>query len=301
MGRIGFVFSGQGDQFPGMGKDLCEQYASARRVFEFCEELRPGTMKQCFEGTDDELKETANTQPCMFAQELAAAEVLASLDIYPEAVAGFSLGEVAAATYAGVFSLGDGFRLVTKRGELMQEAAEKYDTAMAAVLRLTEEQVREVCERHEGIYPVNFNCPGQISVSGLASEMPAFLSDVKASGGRAVPLRVKGAFHSPFMKDAAEAFGKALAQADIHEPKISLYSDVTAQPYGDAAELLSKQIESPVLWEKIVRNMIASGIDTFVEIGPGKTLINMIKKIDQEVRIFSVSELDALLSEINNA
>ena len=301
MGRIGFVFSGQGDQFPGMGKDLCEQYASARRVFEFCEELRPGTMKQCFEGTDDELKETANTQPCMFAQELAAAEVLASLDIYPEAVAGFSLGEVAAATYAGVVSLGDGFRLVTKRGELMQEAAEKYDTAMAAVLRLSEEQVREVCARHEGIYPVNFNCPGQISVSGLASEMPAFLSDVKASGGRAVPLRVKGAFHSPFMKDAAEAFGKALAEADFHEPRISLYSDVTAQPYGDAAELLSKQIESPVLWEKIVRNMIAAGIDTFVEIGPGKTLINMIKKIDQEVRIFSVSEMDALLSEINNA
>ena len=290
MGGIGFVFSGQGDQFPGMGKELCEQYASARRVFEFCETYRPGTMKQCFEGTEEELKETANTQPCMFAMELAAAEVLGTFGICPDAVAGFSLGEVAAATFAHVFSLGEGFRLVTKRGQLMQDAAEKHDTAMAAVLRLSEEQVREVCARHPGLYPVNFNCPGQISVSGAAEKMPDFLADVKASGGRAVPLKVKGAFHSPY------------------EPRISVYSDVTALPYGsldepgnNAAELLAKQIASPVLWEKTVRNMIASGIDTFIEIGPGRTLINMIKKIDPEVKICSVSELDALLAEVCNA
>ena len=301
MGRIGFVFSGQGDQYPGMGKDLCEQYAPARRVFEFLEHFRPGTMKQCFEGTPEELKETANTQPCMFAMELAAAEVLTSEGIFADAAAGFSLGEVAAATYAQVFSLMEGFKLVTRRGELMQAEAEKHDTAMAAVLRLSEEQVREVCARHEGIYPVNFNCPGQISVSGLASEMPAFIEDVKALRGRAVPLAVRGAFHSPYMQAAADEFAKDLAGVSIHEPRIPLYSDVTAEPYGDAAQLLSKQIASPVLWEKIIRNMIAQGIDTFVEIGPGKTLINMIKKIDPEVRVFSVSEPDTLLSEIHNA
>jgi len=301
MGRIGFVFSGQGDQYPGMGKDLCEQYAPARRVFEFCEKLRPGTMKQCFEGTEEELKETANTQPCMFALELAAAEVLDSMGICAEAAAGFSLGEVAAATYAKAFSLGDGFRLVTRRGELMQAEAEKHDTAMAAVLRLTEEQVREICARHEDIYPVNFNCPGQISVSGLAEKMPDFIADVKSCGGRALPLKVKGAFHSPYMQHASDEFAKDLAQAGIYPPCITLYSDVTAEPYGDAAELLAKQIASPVLWEKTVRNMIASGIDTFIEIGPGKTLINMIRKIDPNVRTFSVSEMDTLLSEIDNA
>ena len=293
MGKIAFVFSGQGDQYPGMGKTLYDKYDSARRVFEFCERYRPGTIRQCFEGTEEELKETANTQPCMFAMELAAAEVLMGKDIFPDAVAGFSLGEVAAATFAQVFSLMEGFKLVTKRGELMQKAAEKHDTAMAAVLKLSEEAVRELCSKHEGIYPVNFNCPGQISVSGLATEMPAFIADVKASGGRAVPLRVKGAFHSPFMQEAANDFARELAEVTIHEPKCVLYSDVTAQPYGDAAELLSKQIASPVLWEKIVRNMIASGIDTFIEVGPGKTLINMIKKTDPAVTVYSVSDLDS--------
>ena len=301
MGRIAFVFSGQGDQAPGMGKNIYDMSEAARRVFALCDEIRPGTSSQCFEGTEEELRETRNTQPCMFAMELAAAAFLTEKGIVPEAAAGFSLGEVAAAAYTGVFDLQTGFRLVIKRGELMQEAAEKHETSMAAVVRLSEEKVRELCAAHKDVYPVNFNCPGQISVSGLSASMPAFYEDVKAAGGKALPIKVRGAFHSPFMHEAAVRFSEDVAKAEIKEPKMSLYSNLTALPYGDVKDLLPRQIENPVRWEDLIRNMINIGIDTFIEIGPGKKLINMIKKTDPQVKLYSVFELDTLLSEVTNA
>lgn len=292
MGKIAFVFSGQGDQYPGMGKDLVEKYPVAASVFEMCEDIRPGTLHQCMEGTEEELKETANTQPCLFAMELAAAEVLKEKGICPDVVAGFSLGEVVAATAAGIFDKETGFRLVCKRGKFMQQEAEKFDTAMAAVVKLTAEQVEAVCAKFEGIYPVNYNCPGQVSVSGLAEVMPQFSESIRAEGGRVIPLKVKGAFHSPFMKEAAEAFAKELEMAKIQEQMVPLYSNLTAAPYtADVVDLLSKQICNPVRWEEIIRNMIADDVDTFVEIGPGKTLTNMIKKIDPEVKATTVSEM----------
>ena len=292
MGKIAFVFSGQGDQYPGMGKDLVEKYPVAASVFEMCEDIRPGTLHQCMEGTEEELKETANTQPCLFAMELAAAEVLKEKGICPDVVAGFSLGEVVAATAAGIFDKETGFRLVCKRGKFMQQEAEKFDTAMAAVVKLTAEQVEAVCAKFEGIYPVNYNCPGQVSVSGLAEVMPQFSESIRAEGGRVIPLKVKGAFHSPFMKEAAEAFAKELEMAKIQEQMVPLYSNLTATPYSaDVVDLLSKQICNPVRWETIIRNMIADGVDTFVEIGPGKTLTNMIKKIDPEIKATTVSEI----------
>ena len=291
MGRIAFVFSGQGDQYPGMGKVLYDRYEAAANVFHMCDRLRPGTSKACFEGTAEELKETANTQPCLFAMELAAAAVLREKGVDPDAVAGFSLGEVAAATVAGIFDLETGFQMVCKRGKLMQAEAEKFDTAMAAVVKLTADQVNEIAGKYTDIYPVNFNCPGNITVSGLAAQMSAFSADVKAAGGRTLPLKVKGAFHSPYMSEAAAAFAEELAKADIKTGTIPLYSNVTAQPYGEnAAALLSRQIASPVQWETLIRNMIASGIDTFIEIGPGKTLTNMIKKIDPQVKACAVAD-----------
>ncbi len=291
MGKIAFVFSGQGDQYPGMGKVLYEKYPVAQKIFDLCDGIRPGTSAQCFDGTEDELKETKNTQPCLFAMELAVASVLIEKGIVPDVVAGFSLGEVVAATVSGAFDTETGFRLVCKRGELMQREAERFDTSMAAVVKLTPEQVQEVCSKYSDVYPVNFNCPGQITVSGLSSQMTDFFTDVKAAGGRAIPLKVKGAFHSPFMNDAAKAFAEELAMVDVKERTIPLYSNMTAEPYeGDVVSLLSSQICNPVHWEKIVRNVMADGVDTFIEIGPGKTLTNMIKKISADVKAVNAIE-----------
>jgi len=298
MGKIAFVFSGQGDQFPGMGKDLYEKYPVAQKIYDLCDEIRPGTSAQCFTGTEEELKETKNTQPCLIAMELAAASVLVEKGIRPDVVAGFSLGEVVAATVSGAFNNETGFRLVCKRGELMQCEAEKFDTSMAAVVKLTPEQVQEVCDKYSNVYPVNFNCPGQITVSGLSSQMTDFFADVKAAGGRAIPLKVKGAFHSPFMNEAAKAFAEELKKAEIKERTITLYSNMTAEPYGDdVVGLLSSQICSPVQWEKIIRNMVSDGVDTFIEIGPGKTLTNMIKKISADVKAVNITEFLAEVEE----
>ena len=296
MGKIAFVFSGQGDQHPGMGKELADKYRSAAAVYEMCDSIRPNNSAQCFEGTEEELKETKNTQPCLFAMELAAVSVLNEKGIIPDTVAGFSLGEVVAATVSGIFDNETGFRLVCKRGELMQKEAEKFDTSMAAVVKLTEEQVREVCAKYKNIYPVNFNCPGQITVSGLTEQMTDFFADIKAAGGRALPLKVKGAFHSPFMNKAAEEFAEEIRKVNINKNNITLYSNMTAEPYTeDVTALLSEQICNPVMWEKIIKNMISNGIDTFIEIGPGKTLTNMIKKIDPNVEAKCV--LDMLTGE----
>lgn len=291
MGKIAFVFSGQGDQFPGMGKEMYEKYPAAKKIYDQCDNIRPGTSAQCFHGTEEELKETRNTQPCLFAMELAAASVLIEKGIAPDAVAGFSLGEVVAATVCGAFDNETGFRLVCKRGELMQSESEKFDTSMAAVVKLTPDQLQEVCDQYSDVYPVNFNCPGQITVSGLSSQMADFFSDVKAAGGRAIPLKVKGAFHSPFMKAAAAAFAVELEKAEVKDRTIMLYSNLTAEVYtDDVTGLLSKQICSPVQWEKIIRNMIADGVDIFIEIGPGKTLTNMIRKICTDVKAISITE-----------
>lgn len=303
MGRIAFVFSGQGDQHPGMGKTAFDHSAKAREIFDRCDAIRPGTSGQCFFGTEAELCETVNTQPCLFAAEMAAAEALIEKGLCPDMTAGFSLGELAALTCGGAMTLEQGFLLVCRRGELMQREAERYDASMAAVLRLPSERVAEICAQHDEVYPVNYNCPGQVSVSGLKEHMPAFLADVKAAGGRALPLKVRGGFHSPFMADASAAFAEYLQSAELAVPNIPVYSDVTGQPYPAnlIPALLAKQISSPVRWEHIIRSMVEAGVTAFVEIGPGKTLCNLISRIEPGTRRFAASEyeeLDALCAEV---
>lgn len=304
MGKIAFVFDGQGAQHPGMGLDLCRNFGAARRVFEQADSIRPGTSRQCFEGTEEELKETVNTQPCLFAMEMAAAMALASEGVQADMAAGFSLGELSALTYAGAMDFGTGLRLVKRRGELMQTASELQDTTMAAVVKLTNEQVEELCSRFQQVYPVNYNCPGQVSVSGASAEMPAFTAAVKEAGGRAIPLKVRGAFHSPFMKIAEGDFIKELSSSPLHYTHIPVYANYTAQPYGhDVEGPLSKQLCNPVLWERSIRNMIAAGADTFLELGPGNTLCALIKKIDGTVRALPVStseELKAAAAEVES-
>lgn len=295
MGRIAFVFPGQGAQYTGMGRELAEGFPAAAEVFRLVDQLRPGTSEQCFSGSEELLRETKITQPCMFAVELAAAAALTEAGITPDVAAGFSLGEISALSFTGIVDLSTSFELVCKRGALMQEAAEQADTAMVAVVRLDNETVERVCAEFDGVYPVNYNCPGQVSVAGLREKMADFSAAVKSAGGRAIPLKVSGGFHSPFMAQAAERFGGELEKVTFRQPKMPLYSNCTGLPYGDEVkELLAKQICSPVRWESIVRHMIESGVDTFIEVGPGNTLSGLISKIDKNVRTFGVSDKESL-------
>lgn len=299
MGKIAFVFSGQGAQYSGMGSSLYEVSAAAKKVFNTAEELRPGTEKQCFEGSLEEISITKNTQPCLYCVDLASAMALEEAGVHAEAAAGFSLGEVAAATFAGVMSAKDGFGFVVRRGELMQVAAEKAETAMAAVLKLSNEAVEELCAQHPGVYPVNYNCPGQLVVAGLKPELEGFSEAVAKSGGRTVTLNVSGGFHSPFMQEAAEALGEVLDAIELNAPRIPLYANYTAQPYGNARELLEKQVCNPVRWQQTIEHMKADGVDTFIEVGAGKTLCGLIKKIDRSLRIYHVENAETLLETVN--
>lgn len=294
MAKVAFVFSGQGDQYSGMGADLAQTSEAAENIFAICDGIRPGTSAMCFGGSAEDLRVTSNTQPCLYAMELAAAEALAERGLQADCVAGFSLGEVAAAAFAGYYSVQAGFRLVMRRGELMQACADRVRTSMVAVLKLSSEKVEELAGHFGQVYPVNYNCPGQISVAGQADQMRKFMAEVRENGGRAVPLKVAGAFHSPFMEGAREPFASAIDEELEKSPigAIPLYSDVTAQPYGENfTELLSSQLCNPVRWEQLVRNMMESGVDTFVEIGPGRTLTNMIHRISADVKAVPYREM----------
>ena len=250
MGKIAFVFAGQGAQYPGMGKALYESSAAARAVFDAAEKERPGTLAQCFEGDKDTLSRTLNTQPCLYAVDLACARALEEQGVRADACAGFSLGEIAAAAFSGLLAEDDAMRLVCRRAELMDACSQGRSVAMAAVLRLTAQQVEELCEKYPDVYPVNYNCPGQTVVSGDAAQIDALINDVTALRGRAMKLAVSGAFHSPYMHEAAVGLSDYMLMRGLRlsAHHLPLYANCTAQPYGDdAEELLARQVESPVL------------------------------------------------------
>ena len=293
MGKIAFIFSGQGAQYSGMGKELYEASPAARAVYDMADSVREGTSRQCFEGTAEELCKTVNTQPCVFTADLAAAYALVEKGIKPDCVAGFSLGEIAALAFSKMLSDEEAFKLVCKRGELMDKAATENPGAMAAVMKITPQQVEEVCKGFEKTYPVNYNSPAQTVVATTSENADAFCEAVKQAGGRAKLLAVSGAFHSPFMADAAQELAEYMEKIEFSEPETVIYSDVTAKPYeGDYKALVKAQVESPVRWQTIVENMIADGVDTFIEVGVGKTLQGLVKRINADVKAFKVETPD---------
>ena len=299
MSKIAFVFAGQGSQYPGMGQSLCAASQEAAKLFDLAEGIRPGTKEQCFSGTKEELTRTVNTQPCLYTVDLAAARALVERGVRPAAAAGFSLGEVAALTFAGAFGDEDGFRLVCRRGQLMEEAAQKHPGAMAAVLKMTNEQVEEICGRFKEIFPVNYNSAGQLVVAGSVSEMPDFCKAVGEAGGRAKQLAVGGGFHSPYMDEASQALSQLLAGMEMKEPSIPVYANLTAEPYaGDLKATLAAQVNHPVRWEKTIQRMVADGVDTFVEVGPGKTLSGLIRRIAPDAACWQVENEETLCAAV---
>ena len=253
MGKVAFVFAGQGAQYSGMGQSLCEVSPAAKAVFDQADALRPGTSEQCFTGTAEELSITKNTQPCLYCVDLAAAKALEEAGVTPDYVAGFSLGEIAALSFAGVFTGEQGFDFVCKRAEAMQKAGEENPGAMAAVLKLKNEQVEELCAGFEKVWPVNYNCPGQLVCAGEKSQIEEFCGKVAEAGGKAVPLAVSGGFHSPFMESASQTLKEVLEPMELSEAKVPVYANYTAQPYdGTAKELVTQQVKNPVRWQETV-------------------------------------------------
>lgn len=298
MGKIALVFSGQGAQYTGMGKELCENSTAAKAVFDMADSVRPGTSAQCFEGSAEELSVTVNTQPCVFTADLAAARAVAEKGIKVDCVAGFSLGEIAALAFSGMLSDEEAFRLVCKRGELMDKAAKANPGAMLAVLNLSAEQIEEICAQFDDTYPVNYNSPAQTVVATKEENVDALIEAFSAVKGRAKRLAVSGAFHSPFMADAADGLMEYMDGVDFSNPELPIYSNFTAKPYeGDYKSLVKAQVENPVRWQTIVENMASDGVDTIIEVGVGKTLMGLIGRIDKNikaVKVENLSDLEAL-------
>ena len=285
-----YVFPGQGAQFVGMGKDLYDNNPKAHELFEKANDILGFRITDLmFAGTDEDLRQTAVTQPAIFLHSVLLAISLGD-EFKPSMVAGHSLGEFSALVAAGALSFEDGLRLVAARANAMQKACELTESTMAAVIALPDEKVEEICAGIDGVVVcANYNCPGQLVISGEVAAIDKACELLKAAGAkRALKLKVGGAFHSPCMEPARAELAAAIEKTQIHTPVCPVYQNVDALPHTDPAEIkanLVAQLTAPVRWTQTVRNMIADGATEFVELGPGKVLQGLVAKIDPSMAV----------------
>lgn len=283
-----YVFPGQGAQFVGMGKDLYDNNPEAKALFEKANDILGFRITDLmFEGTEEDLKQTKVTQPAIFLHSVILAKSLGD-EFKPDMVAGHSLGEFSALVAAGALSFEEGLKLVSKRAQAMQKACEAKPSTMAAVLALPDEKVEEICaEVDDVVAPANYNCPGQVVISGSNEGIDAACEKLLAAGAkRAMKLKVGGAFHSPLMQPAQEELAEAINTAEFNTPVCPIYQNVDGKPHTDPKEIkenLIKQLTAPVRWTQDVQAMIADGATEFVELGPGAVLQGLVKKIDRNV------------------
>lgn len=304
MGKIAALFPGQGAQVVGMGRDLADASPAARQTFEQANDALGFDLASiCFHGRAEQLEATDIQQPAILTVSVAAWRAFRERHgeaVCIEAAAGLSLGEYTALHVARCLPFQDAVRLVLQRGRFMQAASGASPGGMASVMGLDEPVVRSICEELSGVgvlQPANFNCPGQVVISGSAAACQAAISAVAARGGRAVPLKVAGAFHSPLMAPAAASLRGVLAEVAFQPPAIPVVTNVTGQYYqpGDCiADRLAEQVTSPVYWQKSMERLIADGFNRFFEFGPGRVLAGLMRKIDRSVRVDNIGQVSSL-------
>ena len=303
--KIAFLFPGQGAQYINMGKSLYENINECKEIFDKGEEIIEMPIKDIiFDGSEETLKSTKYNQPAILLTSLACQKALELEGIEADYVAGLSLGEYSGLVYSGIVSFEDGVKLVKSRATIMDEGIEEGVGSMAAVMKLSKEKVDTLLKEASKfgvVEAANYNCPGQVVITGEVDAIRESVSIAKNLGGLCIPLKVSGPFHSSLYEEASFKYYESIKDVEINEPKKVMYSNVLGKPYSkqdDIRDLLRKQIMSPVLFEDSINHMLDQGIDTFIELGPGKTLSGFVKKIDKKANVYNIEDLDTLKSTV---